>query len=61
MKDRRIPILIVSWLFTLPLPGAQLSPQLESEAKEIETMLIAPCCWTQPVSEQYSAAADQIR
>jgi cytochrome c-type biogenesis protein CcmH len=61
MKDRRIPILIVSWLFTLPLLGAQLSPQLESEAKEIETMLIAPCCWTQPVSEHYSAAADQIR
>ncbi len=61
MKDRKIPILIISWLCVLPLLGAQLDPGLEAEAKEIETMLIAPCCWRQPVSEHYSAAADQIR
>lgn len=24
-------------------------------------MLIAPCCWSQPVSQHYSEAADQIR
>lgn len=61
MKDRRIPILIISWVCVLPLLGAQLDPGLEAEAKEIETLLIAPCCWRQPVSEHYSAAADQIR
>lgn len=61
MKDRIIPILAISWLIVLPLWGAQLEPQLEAEAKNIETMLIAPCCWRQPVSEHYSGAADQIR
>jgi cytochrome c-type biogenesis protein CcmH len=34
---------------------------VEREAKQIERMLIAPCCWTQPVSDHYSAEADQIR
>jgi cytochrome c-type biogenesis protein CcmH len=61
MKNRRIPILIISWLCVVPLLGAPLDPDLEAEAKQIETLLIAPCCWRQPVSEHYSAAADQIR
>jgi cytochrome c-type biogenesis protein CcmH len=34
---------------------------VEREAKQIERMLIAPCCWTQPVSDHYSAEADEIR
>ena len=29
--------------------------------REIEDSLIAPCCWSQPVSQHYSEAADQIR
>jgi cytochrome c-type biogenesis protein CcmH len=33
----------------------------EETAREIEAMLIAPCCWSQPVSQHYSEAADQIR
>ena len=34
---------------------------LEREAKKIEGMLIAPCCWTQPVSVHYSAEAEEVR
>lgn len=33
----------------------------EETAHEIERMLIAPCCWSQPVAQHYSEAADQIR
>jgi cytochrome c-type biogenesis protein CcmH len=31
------------------------------KAREIEDNLIAPCCWTQPVSQHYSEAAEEIR
>jgi cytochrome c-type biogenesis protein CcmH len=42
--------------------AALAAPQNKDEsAREIEAMLIAPCCWSQPVSQHYSEAADQIR
>ncbi len=41
-----------------PPPDAKA---LEREAKQIEGMLIAPCCWSQPVSVHYSAEADEVR
>ena len=45
--------------FSLAVPAV---PQANEEtAREIETILIAPCCWSQPVSRHYSEAADQIR
>jgi cytochrome c-type biogenesis protein CcmH len=45
--------------FSLVSPAA---PQAREEtAREIEGMLIAPCCWSQPVSQHYSEVADQIR
>ena len=49
-------------LFAAFLAAAPPNPQaLELEAKQIETMLIAPCCWTQQVSLHQSAAADEIK
>jgi cytochrome c-type biogenesis protein CcmH len=36
-------------------------PALEREAKEIENLLIAPCCWRQAVAVHYSPAADRVR
>jgi len=50
----------------LTLIGLGLAPlpdqaAIEREAKQIERLIIAPCCWTQPVSDHYSAEADQIR
>ena len=35
--------------------------QADKKAREIEDNLIAPCCWTQPVSGHYSEVADKIR
>ncbi len=65
MKNRRLPLLLIAFLCAGSLLAAQLDtpldPRLEAEAKKIETELIAPCCWTQPVSEHYSQAADEIR
>jgi len=40
---------------------ADLDPALEKEAKELENLIIAPCCWRQPVAVHFSPAADQIR
>ena len=44
--------------------GGVLDPTSEEReriAKRIETKLIAPCCFTQPVATHYSPAADQVR
>jgi len=35
--------------------------QMEKVAREIDDNLIAPCCWTQPVSEHPSEVSDRIR
>jgi cytochrome c-type biogenesis protein CcmH len=34
---------------------------LEEQARDLEGKIIAPCCWSQPVSQHYSQAADEIR
>lgn len=34
---------------------------LDLEARAIETMLIAPCCWNQPVAVHYSGASEEIK
>lgn len=35
--------------------------EISDKAREIEDNLIAPCCWSQPVSQHDSEAAQQIR
>ena len=40
--------------------GAQTQPASEEE-RQIDDQLIAPCCWTQPVSQHYSEVAEKIR
>ena len=40
----------------VPLPAA-----LEQEARQIEHMVIAPCCWMQPVSDHQSQASDEVK
>jgi cytochrome c-type biogenesis protein CcmH len=52
------PVLILLWV-TLSF-GAD-AKQIDKKAREIEDNLIAPCCWSQPVSQHYSEAAEQIR
>lgn len=43
--------------FAMSAPKAAL----EQEARQIERMLIAPCCWMQPVSEHSSQASDEVK
>jgi cytochrome c-type biogenesis protein CcmH len=43
-----------------PAPPILAAP-LEQEARQIERMLIAPCCWMQPVSEHASQASDEVK
>ena len=54
--------IFTSFFIALLLAAAPQDPQaLEQEAKQIEAMLIAPCCWSQQVSLHQSAAADEIK
>jgi len=41
--------------------SAQLPTAIEEEARRIENMLIAPCCFTQQVSQHQSEASEQVR
>jgi cytochrome c-type biogenesis protein CcmH len=54
-------ILIILALFSTAAAAAAGTAQDEKKAREIENNLIAPCCWTQPVSEHYSEVSDKIR
>jgi cytochrome c-type biogenesis protein CcmH len=46
--------------FALPALAAQ-APDLEGQARAIESRLVAPCCFRQQVSEHQSGAADEMR
>jgi cytochrome c-type biogenesis protein CcmH len=51
-------ILAVTWFLPAFSAGNDQAAKLE---REIEDNLIAPCCWSQPVSQHYSEASDKIR
>ena len=53
-----VPILGMLWIAAAL--GAD-DAQVDKKAREIEDNIIAPCCWTQPVSEHYSEVAEKIR
>lgn len=48
-------------LILVLLPVLAYGQSLEDKAKDLEGKIIAPCCWSQPVSQHYSQAADEIR
>lgn len=52
-------------LFVLALgllaTGRVAAQDSEDEARKLESMLIAPCCFTQQVSVHHSPAADELR
>jgi cytochrome c-type biogenesis protein CcmH len=48
-------------VLAVALTGSSVDPGIELRAKAIEEKIIAPCCWTQPVSQHYSEAASTIR
>jgi cytochrome c-type biogenesis protein CcmH len=47
-------------LWATMVAGAD-NKQAAEKAREIEDNLIAPCCWSQPVSQHYSEVSEQIR
>ncbi len=48
-------------LFAANLLAAQPPADIEREARALEGMLIAPCCFSQQVSVHQSPAADEVR
>ena len=54
-------IMALGFMAAFSLTAFAAAQSTEETAREIEAMLIAPCCWSQPVSQHYSEAADQIR
>jgi cytochrome c-type biogenesis protein CcmH len=48
-------------LLALMLATPVWGQTLEEKAREIEGKLMAPCCWSSPVSQHYSQAAEDIR
>jgi cytochrome c-type biogenesis protein CcmH len=50
-----------AFLLTLTFANLAWSQTLEEKARDIDGKLIAPCCWSQPVAQHYSEAADEIR
>jgi len=50
-------------LLSAPASSAQtaLDPAREQQARQLETQLIAPCCFTQQVSVHQSGAAEQMK
>jgi cytochrome c-type biogenesis protein CcmH len=55
---RRLPGSVVLLVF---LASPALAQDVEREARAIEAMLVAPCCWTQQVSLHQSEAATKIK
>lgn len=54
-------ILAVFFAVQVPAAPPALSPELEREARLIESKVIAPCCWSQQVSVHDSPAATEMR
>jgi cytochrome c-type biogenesis protein CcmH len=52
--------LALAMLMLVGVPSADPAT-LEREARQLETMLIAPCCWMQPVSQHQSQASDEVK
>jgi len=57
-KLMKYTVIAVVLMFFAVIAGAQ---DIEEKALELEGKIIAPCCWSQPVSQHYSQAADEIR
>jgi cytochrome c-type biogenesis protein CcmH len=59
-----------AWILTLVVAfllapsageGQEKVASYEAEAREIETLLIAPCCWRQPISDHQSEVAGEMK
>ena len=57
------PFVLGVLLLIAPVAAAQpaADPAQEREARQLEAMVIAPCCWSQQVSVHQSPAADEMK
>ena len=58
---RYIGLMLVVLCFLPALVSGQDDAALEKEAKHLETLIIAPCCWRQPVSDHQSPDATRVK
>ncbi len=61
LNSCRIGSSLIPVFFAAILSFAAEDPQIEARVREIEHNLIAPCCWTQPVSQHDSEISRKIR
>jgi cytochrome c-type biogenesis protein CcmH len=62
MDWRKTESLILLLLtFAIGLGASPARRDIEQQARELETRLIAPCCFTQQVSLHHSAASEEVR
>ena len=54
-------VAVMGLMITLALGGPSEAQPPDERARSLEGKLMAPCCWTQPVSQHYSDAADRMR
>ncbi len=47
--------------FLLLATSVSLTPQQRAEVKRLDDSLLAPCCYTQPISQHLSDAAEEMR
>lgn len=57
MKAILLVLFAAATVSAAPLSG----PALEREARDIETLLIAPCCWNQTVAEHQSGVVEEVK
>ncbi|MEX2662335.1 MAG: cytochrome c-type biogenesis protein CcmH [Vicinamibacterales bacterium] len=58
---KRLSMRLVILTSVLTIGGSVAAADIEQRARELETMLIAPCCFSQQVSVHNSPAADDVR
>ena len=59
MTQSLMRLIVLTSVLTMSGPLAAID--LEQQARELEAMLIAPCCFSQQVSVHLSPAADEVR
>lgn len=58
---RHLGLILAMFCFLPALVSGQGDAALEKAAKRLETLIIAPCCWRQPVSDHQSQAATEVK
>ena len=61
MGDDMTASLFLVFILALSVGGAPTGAALEREARAIDAMLVAPCCFSQQVSVHQSDAAQQVK